>query len=67
MAERLPLGSESIPSVGFGCWKVPNENAADTIFKAIEIGYRHLDCAADYGNEKEVKKGKVSLCAPEVN
>jgi diketogulonate reductase-like aldo/keto reductase len=56
MESTLPLGSETIPSVGFGCWKLPNESAAEIIFKAIEIGYRHLDCAADYGNEKEVRK-----------
>jgi len=54
MSKSLPLESGTIPSVGFGCWKVPNENAADILYQAIEIGYRHIDCAADYGNEMEV-------------
>ncbi len=56
----LPLalgasGSDKIPSVGFGCWKVPKEVAAEVVFSVIKAGYRHLDCAADYGNEKEVR------------
>ena len=46
--------SSTIPSVGFGCWKLPKETASDLVFKAIEIGYRHIDSACDYGNEKEV-------------
>ena len=41
----------------FGFWKVPNEKAADVCYYAIASGYRRLDCACDYGNEKEVGKG----------
>jgi len=47
----------SIPAVGYGCWKVPKETAAGLIESVIKTGYRHLDCAADYGNEKEVGAG----------
>jgi D-xylose reductase len=47
----------SPPSVGFGLWKVPNAAAAAMTFEAIRAGYRHLDCAADYGNEAEVGQG----------
>ena len=46
----------SIPCVGFGLWKVPKNVCADVVENAIRIGYRHLDCAADYGNEIEVGK-----------
>ena len=49
--------SAGIPSVGFGCWKVPKDVCENVIFRAIELGYRHIDCAADYGNEKEVGLG----------
>ena len=45
-----------IPSVGFGCWKLPKETASDLVFEAIKVGYRHIDSACDYGNEKEVTK-----------
>ena len=46
-----------MPRVGFGLWKIPNNECADTVFTAIENGYRHLDCASDYGNETEVGIG----------
>lgn len=49
--------SKPMPSVGFGFWKVPNADAASLVVEAIKIGYRHLDCAADYGNEAEVGQG----------
>ena len=46
-----------IPSVGFGLWKVANDICADTVYQAIKAGYRHLDSACDYGNEKQVGEG----------
>lgn len=46
-----------MPAVGFGCWKVNNDTAADQIFNAIKVGYRLFDGAQDYGNEKEVGQG----------
>ena len=36
---------------------MPTASAADLIVKAIEVGYRHFDCACDYGNEREVGAG----------
>ena len=42
-----------MPNVGLGLWKIPNEITADVTYSAIETGYRLLDSAADYGNEKE--------------
>mmetsp|Transcript_58477 Transcript_58477/g.161773 ORF Transcript_58477/g.161773 Transcript_58477/m.161773 type:complete len:324 (+) Transcript_58477:43-1014(+) len=41
----------------FGFWKVPKDICADVCYRAIEAGYRRLDCACDYGNEEEVGKG----------
>ena len=46
-----------MPKVGFGLWKVPKDVCSTAVFKAIELGYRHLDSASDYGNEKEVGQG----------
>ena len=52
----LANGSQ-LPTVGLGLWKVPRPAAADLVQSAIKIGYRHLDCACDYGNEAEVGSG----------
>lgn len=46
-----------LPSVGFGFWKVEKPQAAGICRTVIECGYRHLDCACDYGNEAEVGQG----------
>lgn len=44
-------------SPGLGTWKIPNETTAGVVEMALRMGYRHLDCAADYGNEQEVGEG----------
>lgn len=44
-----------IPCVGFGTWKAPaGKTAVQAVLKALECGYRHIDTAAIYGNEKSV-------------
>jgi D-xylose reductase len=47
----------AIPQVGFGLWKIGQEQCADAVYNAIKIGYRHLDSACDYGNEVQVGEG----------
>lgn len=47
----------NMPKVGFGLWKIPQDICADAVYSAIKAGYRHLDSACDYGNEKQVGEG----------
>ncbi|WP_022894272.1 aldo/keto reductase [Agromyces subbeticus] len=54
-APHLPLADGSfIPQLGYGLYKVPTTDAARLSLDAIAAGYRHLDTAAFYGNEREV-------------
>ena len=56
------MSNSNIPSIGLGLWKVSKAQCADTVYRAIEMGYRHLDSACDYGNEEEVGAGiKLAL------
>lgn len=47
----------SIPQVGLGVWKTPNDSAVTAVQTALEAGYRHIDTAAVYENEEGVGRG----------
>lgn len=53
--KKLNNGVE-IPTVGFGVWKVLDEDAPNTVNQAIGAGYRLIDTAKIYGNEVGVGK-----------
>jgi 2,5-diketo-D-gluconate reductase A len=43
-----------IPQLGFGVFQIPPKETAAATRTALEVGYRHIDTAQMYGNEKEV-------------
>lgn len=43
-----------IPQLGFGVFQIPTDDTVSAVSKAFEVGYRHIDTAAMYGNESEV-------------
>jgi 2,5-diketo-D-gluconate reductase A len=46
----------TIPQLGFGVFQIEPKDTAKAVSEALEIGYRHIDTAQMYGNEKEVGK-----------
>jgi diketogulonate reductase-like aldo/keto reductase len=52
----LPMNDgRAIPLFGYGTYKVPNGGACRrACLRALELGYRHIDTAALYGNEQDV-------------
>ncbi|KAL1330799.1 hypothetical protein AAHE18_12G136000 [Arachis hypogaea] len=52
-----------IPSIGLGTWRVGSADIAHTLATAIKVGYRHIDCAHIYGNEKEIGDALKELFA----
>ncbi|KAJ3046087.1 NAD(P)H-dependent D-xylose reductase (XR) [Rhizophlyctis rosea] len=55
----LDRTGDKMPLSGFGLWKVPRDAAEETVVNVFKAGYRLLDNAADYGNEREVGNGIV--------
>ncbi|MBV9640831.1 MAG: aldo/keto reductase [Mycobacteriaceae bacterium] len=47
----------TIPQLGFGVFQIEPDTTATAVRSALEIGYRHIDTAEMYGNEKEVGQG----------
>jgi diketogulonate reductase-like aldo/keto reductase len=46
-----------IPAIGLGVFQTPPEETVAAVVSALKAGYRHIDTAAAYGNEKEVGQG----------
>lgn len=47
----------TIPQLGFGVFQIEPQETAAAVRSALEVGYRHIDTAQMYGNEKEVGQG----------
>ncbi|MDD7834540.1 aldo/keto reductase [Paenarthrobacter sp. AB444] len=46
-----------IPQIGLGTWPLNDAEVADAVAEAVSCGYRHIDTAVKYGNEKGVGNG----------
>jgi len=57
VSATISVGRGEMPAIGLGLWKIAREDTAAMVRSAIAEGYRHLDSAADYGNEAEVGEG----------
>ena len=44
----------TIPQLGFGVFQIEPKDTAEAVSEALRVGYRHIDTAEMYGNEKEV-------------
>lgn len=57
MNQVINVTGQRMPAVGLGLWKIDADTVGNAVYHAIKLGYRHLDSAADYGNEKQVGEG----------
>lgn len=62
-AAALPDGLR-MPLLGFGTWQLKHEEAHDAVLLALDAGYRHLDTATIYHNEREVGAGLTDSGLP---
>jgi 2,5-diketo-D-gluconate reductase A len=58
MTEELVLNNGvTVPALGLGVFQSPPEETAAAVEAALNLGYRHIDTAAAYGNERQVGEG----------
>ena len=57
MNHTLVKNGLEIPSIGLGTWDMQGSACRNIVHEALDIGYRHIDCASMYENEEEVGKG----------
>jgi diketogulonate reductase-like aldo/keto reductase len=57
MMHHVNANGAAIPALGLGTFTLKGTDCVDMVSSAIEVGYRHLDTAAMYGNEAEVGEG----------
>ena len=61
----LPLNSgATIPQLGFGVFRVDPDETERIVTDALEVGYRHIDTAAIYGNEEGVGRAIAASGIP---
>src|SRR5215472_13590021 len=53
----MPEGSALIPLIGLGTWPLRGRVCVDTVEQALRLGYRHIDTAECYENERDVGEG----------
>jgi len=46
-----------IPAIGLGTWELRGPTCARLVEQALKLGYRHIDTAQVYENEREVGQG----------
>jgi 2,5-diketo-D-gluconate reductase B len=55
--ESVEIQGTRVPVLGFGTWLITGDDAAEAARDALEIGYRQIDTARAYENEREVGRG----------
>jgi 2,5-diketo-D-gluconate reductase A len=61
----IPLNDgNGIPTVGFGVFKIPPADTQQAVGIALRTGYRHIDTAAMYGNERETGRAVAASGVP---
>jgi 2,5-diketo-D-gluconate reductase B len=55
--QMIEANGASIPAIGLGTWQLNDRVGSRIVEQALRLGYRHIDAALIYGNEKEVGEG----------
>jgi len=62
--EVVEVQGTRVPVLGFGTWLITGPDATEAVRDALEVGYRHIDTARAYENEREVGRGIADSGVP---
>lgn len=62
--EHIEVQGERVPALGFGTWQLTGDDAREGTRHALELGYRQIDTAQAYRNEREVGEGIAQSGVP---
>ncbi|XP_075982793.1 1,5-anhydro-D-fructose reductase-like [Anticarsia gemmatalis] len=51
---KLSQTGDAMPTVGLGTWQAPPDVVESAVYKALDLGYRHIDTAFNYNNEEAI-------------
>jgi 2,5-diketo-D-gluconate reductase B len=63
-ATDLTIQATRVPRLGLGTWQMTGRECIDGVADALRLGYRHLDTARMYRNEREVGRGLAESGVP---
>jgi 2,5-diketo-D-gluconate reductase B len=63
-ATTLEVQGTQVPRLGFGTWQIVGPECVTAVRDALEMGYRHVDTARAYDNEREVGAGLAAAGVP---
>jgi 2,5-diketo-D-gluconate reductase B len=63
-ARTVTVRGVAVPKIGCGTWLVEGEAAYEGVMDALALGYRHVDTARAYGNEREVGRALADAGVP---
>ncbi|SDW13091.1 Aldo/keto reductase [Haloarcula vallismortis] len=55
--DEIQVQGTSVPALGLGTWQLTGPSCTETVKSALEMGYRHIDTAQAYDNERQVGLG----------
>jgi 2,5-diketo-D-gluconate reductase A len=72
VSDQRPIAVETVelasgtrmPLLGLGTWQAHGRSAVDAVHRALELGYRHIDTATVYGNERQVGQAVAESGVP---
>jgi 2,5-diketo-D-gluconate reductase B len=64
MTETIEVQGTAVPAVGFGTWELTGRDAQEGVRDALVAGYRQIDTARGYENEREVGRGIADSGVP---